>query len=74
MSDPSGIDISTEVIMLHLKSIPVRIYGEFILKKCVVQFSYARVSMVKLTVGYCQPGLLLGNFSKVLYRDLLGTL
>ena len=25
-------------------------------------------------IGYCEPGLLLQNFSKVLYRDLLGTL
>ena len=26
-----------------------------------------------LYVGYSEPGLLLQNFSKVLYRDLLGT-
>ena len=27
-----------------------------------------------LYLGYCEPGLLLQNFSKVLYRDLLDTL
>ena len=27
-----------------------------------------------LYLGSCEPGLLLQNFTKVLYRDLLGTL
>ena len=41
-----GIDILTEVIMLHLKNIPVQIYGKFNLVQ------YACI-IVKLTVSYC---------------------